>query len=391
MTSNKVDIARLQEIINKTIDAINNSRNEILDIAENARRVCQMLQNELEILKSQVAQLIIDVDVLEEKLKRSQRRLMFVNKNFDSFTQQQYREAYEMADKIRLELAIKREQEQFYIKRRNDLEIRIRESQETVEKAEKLMENVGVALGYLTGDLKEVSLHLEDMQQRQLLGLRIIKAQEEERQRVARDIHDGPAQLMSNIVLKAELCERLIDIDLDKTKEELKKLKEIVRISLKDVRNIIYDLRPMSLDDLGLIPTIERCLSSFEEETGICIDFKTAGNGDNLSPAISLTVYRIVQEAISNVKKHAYADNIIIKLNILGDELKLEINDDGRGFNVQDLKKHKKDINSGFGIISMRERIELLNGTFNVSSRSGFGTKLFIKIPLITDEVSRNE
>jgi len=94
-------------------------------------------------------------------------------------------------------------------------------------------------------------LQIEDMKQKRLLGIRIIKAQEEERQRVAREIHDGPAQSMSNIVLKAEICERLVDSDPEKAKDELRTLKSVVRDTLRDVRKIIYDLRPMSLDDLG--------------------------------------------------------------------------------------------------------------------------------------------
>jgi len=383
----KMDASRLQKIIDKTIDAITRSKNEIIDIAENARRECKMLENELDQLKSQVAQLIVEVDVLNEKLKKSQKHLMYVNKNYDQFSQEEYRLAYEEADQIRIQLAVKREQELHFIKRRNELEIRIRESQKTVEKAENLITNISAALGYLTGDLQEISLQLEDMQQRQLLGLRIIKAQEEERQRVAREIHDGPAQSMSNIVLKAELCERLIDIDINKTKEELKNLKEIVRTSLKDVRSIIYDLRPMSLDDLGLIPTIQRCISTFEEDTGIKVDFKTTGNSEDLSSAISLTVYRIVQEAINNVKKHAKADKIIIKLSFLEKELKLEISDDGKGFCVDELNRQREDINGGFGIMSMRERTELLNGIFELKSRVGIGTRITIKIPLIRDEV----
>ena len=134
------------------------------------------------------------------------------------------------------------------------------------------------------------------------MGLRIIQAQEEERQRVARDIHDGPAQSMSNVVLKAEICERLFSVDLDKARDELQKLKDIVRDCLKDVRKIIYNLRPMSLDDLGLIPTLQRLILTFRNDTGIEATFNKNGVFDDISPGISLTIFRIVQEALSNVQ-----------------------------------------------------------------------------------------
>jgi len=151
--------------------------------------------------------------------------------------------------------------------------MRLKEAYKTVEKADNLISQIGISLSYLTGDLENVSLQIEDMKQKRLLGIRIIKAQEEERQRVAREIHDGPAQSMSNIVLKAEICERLVDSDPEKAKDELRTLKSVVRDTLRDVRKIIYDLRPMSLDDLGLIPTLQRYIETCREESGIKITF----------------------------------------------------------------------------------------------------------------------
>lgn len=391
MANYKIDIARMEKIIDKTVEAINNSKNEIYDIAENARRECKRLEEELQQLKQQVSEVIDSIDVMEVDLKESKKRLMYVNKNHQKFTQDDLKKAYEKADNLRVELAVKREQEQFLIKRRNDLEIRIKEAYKTVEKADNLISHVGVALSYLTSDLKEVSIQLENMQQRQLLGLRIIKAQEDERQRVARDIHDGPAQSMSNVVLKAEICERLIDVDLEKAKNELKNLKKIVRDNLQDVRKIIYNLRPMSLDDLGLVPTLQRYVMTFQEESGIAVSFKTRGIYDDIKPVISLTVFRIVQESINNINKHSRAQNVAINVEFLERELKLYIYDDGRGFNICDIKAKRDDMTSGFGLLSMKERVELLSGEFNINSEPGKGTRINITIPLIQEEEAANE
>lgn len=391
MSGQKFDVAKLDKIIKKTIEAINNSKQEIYDIAESARKECKRLEDELYQLKQQVKELIETVEVLEAELKESKRKLMLANKNFNRFGQEELKQAYEKADNLRIELAVKREQEQYYIKRRNDLEVRIKDAYKTVQKADNLIANVGAALGYLTGDLHEISLQLENLQQRQLLGFRIIKAQEEERQRVAREIHDGPAQSMSNVVLKAEICERLIDVDLIKAKDELQNLKRIVRESLQDVRKIIYNLRPMSLDDLGLVPTLQRFVTTFQEEWGISVSLKTRGLYTDIRPVISLTVYRIVQEAMSNINKHSGAQNVAINLEFNEKELKLYIYDDGTGFNVEDLKVKNDDMNSGFGLISMRERVELLNGDFEISSKPGRGTRLNILIPLMQEKGATNE
>ncbi len=390
MANHKLDLAKMDTIIKKTAEAINNSKNEIYDRAENARRECRKLEDELKQLKQQVKELIESVEMLEEELKESKKKLLFVNKNFEKYTQKELRVAYEKADSLRIELAVKRESENFLIKRRNDLEIRIRESLRTVEKADNLISQVGVALGYLTGDLQELSIQLEDMQQRQMLGLRIIKAQEEERQRVARDIHDGPAQSMSNVVLKAEICERLADVDLLRAKEELRDLKKIVRESLQDVRKIIYNLRPMSLDDLGLIPTLQRFVLIFQEDTGIDVKFRTRGVCDDIKPGISLAVFRIVQEATSNISKHANAQNVAINLEFLENNLKLYVYDDGKGFSVEELKLKREDMNSGFGLFSMRERVELLGGELQIGSELGKGTRINITIPLLQEEVGTN-
>lgn len=391
MPSFKIDIARLDKIIKKTIEAINSSKKEIYDIAENAKKECGKLEEELAQLKTQVTELIENVELLEADLKEAKRRLLLVNKNFYRYSQEELKEAYERADNLRIELAVKREMEQFLIKRRNDLEFRIKEAYKTVQKADNLISHVGVALSFLTGDLQEISLQLEDIQQRQLLGLRIIRAQEDERQRVARDIHDGPAQSMSNVVLKAEICEKLIDVDLEKAKDELKGLKKIVRESLQDVRKIIYNLRPMSLDDLGLVPTLQRYIMTFQEETGISVSFKTRGVFDDIRPVISLTVFRILQEAISNIRKHSEAENVAVNLEFFDKELKFYVYDDGKGFRVNEIKVKSDDMSSGFGLVSMRERVELLGGEFEISSELKKGTRLNIMIPFVQEEESTNE
>ncbi|RCX15477.1 two-component system sensor histidine kinase DegS [Anaerobacterium chartisolvens] len=387
MSKNKVDAVRLDKILKKAIEAITLSKNEIYDIAEGAKKECKRLEEELNMLKVNVKELIESVIFIESELKERKRRLLLVSKNHEKYSQEELKQAYEKADNLRIELAVKREQEQHLIRRRNDIEIRIKESIRTVQKADSLISHVGVALGCLTGDLQQLSVQLDDMNQRQLLGLRIIQAQEEERQRVARDMHDGPAQSMSNVVLKAEICERLIDVDIIRAKIELQNLKKIVRDSLHDVRKIIYNLRPMSLDDLGLVPTLQRYIATFGEDTGIAASLKTIGVYDDIKPVISLTVFRIVQEALSNIRKHSKAQNVAVNLEFMDEDLKLYIYDDGDGFNVDEIKIRTEDVNSGFGLLSMKERIDLLSGEFKIASEIGKGTRLNVSIPLLQEEV----
>lgn len=387
----KVNLVKLDGIIKKTIDVINDSKYEIHDIAESARKECRKLEEELTQVKKEVAEIIGNVDIIETELKESKRRLMMVNKSHHKYSQEELRSAYEKADNLRIQLAVKREQEQFYIKRRNELEVRLKESYVTVKKADSLISNLGVALGYMNGDLMNFSSQIEDLQQKQFLGIKIIKAQEEERQRVARDIHDGPAQTMSNVVLKAELCERLIDTDMDRAKNEIQDLKSVVRECLNDVRKIIYNLRPMSLDDLGVIPTLQRYVFKIQEESGVNISFKYRGCFDDISSVVCLTTFRIIQEALSNIRKHSKAENAVVNLESSDTELKLYIYDDGEGFDTKAKNAFSQDSNSGFGLMSMKERIDLLNGRLLLNSSIGKGTRINIVIPLITEEENEYE
>jgi len=212
------DVSHLNRIVKETLNMIDKSRDAIFDIAEGARRECNRLEEELNELKLEAKVIIEQSDLLEVELKKSRMRLAAISKSFDRYTQDDIRIAYESADKVRVELAINREREKFAILRRNDLERRIKEAFVTVSKAESLVSQVGTIMDYLSGDLSNLNDHLDDSEKRKYLAIRVIKAQEEERSRVAREIHDGPAQSMSNVVLKAEICEKLIDINIDQAR-----------------------------------------------------------------------------------------------------------------------------------------------------------------------------
>ena len=385
MPNFKHNAIQMDEIINKTIKALDSGKKEIIEIAENSRRECKRLEEELNTLKRQVFIILGEIDSLEHELKLSKKKLFDVNKAFDKYSQSELALAYQTADDLRVRLAVKREQESFLIKRRNDLEIRIKDSIKTLERADNLIGHVGIALEYLSRDLKDVGQKLENLQQKQFLGLRIIEAQEDERKRVAREIHDGPAQSISNAVIKAEICERLIDKNVEDAKNELQNLKKVMRDSLQEVRKIIYNLRPMALDDLGLLPTLERYVISFKETTGIDVVLKCKGIDNILKPAISLTVFRIVQEALNNILKHSKSPDASIILERINNKLSIIIYDSGVGFNTKAANVTTSDLTGGFGLFSMKERVALLEGEFDLVSEEGKGTKIKILIPLIDE------
>lgn len=378
-------IDRLNEIIKNTVEVIEKSRSEIFSIAESARTECQLVEEELEKIRIFAAELIKHVDSLERLDRECRYQLMIVSKNIKEYNEDDVKRAYDKAKDLQVELMTKKAEEQLLIQRRNELERRLKIARDTANKAESLVSKVGIAMGYLSGELQDISIQLEDIKQRQYMGIKIIEAQEEERKRVAREIHDGPAQLIANLVIKTELCEKLIDKDKEKAKEELGTLKGFLRSSLSDVRKIIYNLRPMSLDDLGLIPTIQRYITNYIEENNIIVDFLVLGDSRSIKPVIELAAFRIIQEALTNIKKHSGARSASVRVEFTEEQINLLISDDGKGFDKDRLKPASQE-DAGYGLLSMKERVELLNGKFDIKSTEGKGTKIFVSMSLNINE-----
>ncbi len=386
MSHISTDINRINEILNETINTIENNREEIFDIVQHARNECKKNKEELGKVQEKVGKVIEEVDVLEIEEKRSRSKLAFVSKNFQKYSEEDIRNAYEKANELRILLTLKREEERNLIERRAEFEVRLKESIMVLEKAENINKQVGVAMEYLKGNLYDILTTVDDLSKKQLLGIKIIEAQEEERQRLARDMHDGPAQSMANILVKAELCERLLTNDKERTKLELVELKNIARGNLQEIRKLIYDLRPMALDDLGLIPTLERYIYNFQKETCIVVDLVVLGNIKNIQPVFEIAIFRIVQEALNNIQKHSNANNVNIIIEETLERFNLMVSDDGVGFDLDSYNNGGDIRDGGFGLISMKERAELINGKLEIKSSPGMGTRIYLSMPLIKGE-----
>ncbi|MFY9416212.1 MAG: sensor histidine kinase, partial [bacterium] len=337
-------------------------------------------------LQEETADVIDRVDELEGLEQRARWRLLEVSRDFARYTEDDIRWAYEEAKNIQVELALCREREKLLRQRRDDLERGLRRLEQTVRKAEKLVTQVGVVIDYLEGKLGDLSQQLEGMQQRQQLAAGIIKAQEEERRRVAREIHDGPAQSLANLVFRLEVCEKLLAAErLPELRGELAELKGLIKGSLQEVRKIIFDLRPMALDDLGLVPALRRYLEGLEEREGLVVNLAVFGQEVRLASAVEVGLFRIIQEALHNVSKHARAASARVTLTYGQEQLLLSVRDDGRGFDLREVERGGR-AGGHFGLISMRERAELLGGRFEVKSAPGQGTRITVAVPITEGE-----
>ena len=258
-----------------------------------------------------------------------------------------------------------------------------------VERAEQVTDQVNVAMAQLAEGLQRMSDHWEGMKARYPMGERVIKAQEDERRRVAREIHDGPAQALANAVLRAEICERMMRAGRAEAVEELGRLKEMVKDSLRELRSIIFNLRPMALDDLGLIPTLRRYLHNLREHEGTPVHFHVAGTETPLPAAVEVAIFRLVQEAVNNARKHAHASLIQVRIEFTARRTVLVVvEDDGVGFDVTALKGAQW---ASFGLLSMEERIKLLDGELEVLSAPGQGTRVVAELSVVDREAVREQ
>ncbi|MFZ5642263.1 MAG: sensor histidine kinase [Bacillota bacterium] len=374
------DLGTLDSIIKETLSAIENGKRQVFDIAENTRIEHQRLKWELDEVRKQVAELVSEVDVLAVEERKARARLAEVSKNFKKFSENDIKKAYEEAQEKQLKLANLRGTESLLRYKRNNLEQSLRRMDNMLNKAENLASQLAVVTNFLTGNIQDFYKKIGEMQQVQQLGISIIKAQEEERHRVARDIHDGPAQLMANIVMRAEFCLKLLDIDKAKVRDELQALQIMVRQSLQDVRKIIFDLRPMVLDDLGLVPALKRYADDFQSQYGVNAELAVIGTPRRFSIAVEVALFRIIQECLNNIRKHARATNVIIKIEILPKKINAIVKDNGVGFSVNSVINGGKK--NGFGILGMRERAQILKGEINFNSTPGQGTTIGISVPV---------
>ncbi|MCM3734224.1 histidine kinase [Fictibacillus nanhaiensis] len=373
-----IDPQLLDGILNKTIDTVTESQSQIFEISEHSRQEFQQLHRELELVKQQVIEVIHKADKTEESAKLARTRLAEVSKHFQKYSESDIRDAYENANKYQIDLSIIRQTEKQLREKRDELERRILALNETVQKAESLAGQISVVLNYLNGDLRKINELVQDAKQKQEFGLQIIEAQEEERKRVSREIHDGPAQLMANVLIRSELLEKIyVEKGTDAARAEIKDLRVMVRDSLKEVRRIIYDLRPMALDDLGLVPTLDKYLRNVKDRSGKVVELHALGQSRRFPTKMEIAIFRLIQESVSNAVKHSDANLIEVKLEFTQKFISLYIRDDGKGF---DTSKPAKS--NSFGMMGMRERVELLEGTIKVKSRLNYGTSVYIQIPI---------
>jgi two-component system, NarL family, sensor histidine kinase DegS len=260
---------------------------------------------------------------------------------------------------------------------------KLQEQKNALQKYQALLESI---LEYLHNGQTKTNAVKDNTDKVSMLEM-LITSQESERQKLSRQMHDGPAQALSNFIVQSEIATRMYEIDQTKAKEELEKLKLSAMGTFQKIRTYISDLRPMMLDDLGLVPTIKRYVNNMKEQTGVDVNLIVIGTYRRLKPYLEVFVFRAVQELIGNAVKHNQDNVSKIKIDVTitleTNLVKAEIKDNGKG-----IKQSEMQSTGGLGLKLIRERSQLLGGSLEVVSSESEGTQVTLLIPVEDEPVA---
>jgi two-component system sensor histidine kinase DegS len=339
----------------------------------NPGTLLESLQAELERTKASVKEINTTIEQSQSELNRLTQKkanvtaqLQQIDSDPDHISRNQIRDMFTTAMDAQQRLLVMRAQLD-----------RLQEQLSGLQKYQQLLENF-----IQTISDENTVVHEKVSVDKNLSTLELlVNTQEAERQRLSRQMHDGPAQSLSNFIVQTEITSRMFDIDQNKAKEELEKLKASSMNTFQKIRGYIDELRPMMLDDLNLATILKRYLLNQKEKTGIEISSSISGADQKLDSFIEIFIFRSIQELVGNAIKYNIenASKVKIDVNLAIDaaNVKVVIRDNGKGFDTNSIK-----ISGGLGLKLLQERVDILRGSMNIRSSQDKGTEVSIQIPV---------
>jgi two-component system sensor histidine kinase DegS len=341
---------------------------QLASLVRESQKEYEQVQTELKEIDVLIRQSTTEVEKLAQRNAQIGNRVRQMELNLETYPRSDIKELYAGAHEAQMRLFMMRGQLEQLQNRQQGLErqsqrlLRVVELGSQIAPADITLRPGGSALA-AQSDI-----------------VRVIEAQESERQRLARQIHDGPAQSLTNLILQAEICERLFDSDPVQARVELGNLKTAVNATFQKIREFIMTLRPMMLDDLGLVPTLRQFVQDFEEKAKFSTNFTVIGREARLPPYSEVTLFRVIQELLTNVQAHAHAAHTQVTLDFQDAVVVATVEDDGSGFDVDEIQSPAQQ-RKGLGLTTIQERAEMLGGQVQIESRIGRGTKVRLEIP----------
>ncbi len=340
---------------------------EMASEAEKESEQLEIEMREIEILLKQTA---TEIEKLQQRQTDASARLRQIEANIEAYSPADIKTAYAGAQDAQMRIFMMR----------NQLE-QLQSKQRVLQRYHAQLTKLGLLAGEASeaSDTSAVTTIDTTSSGDHAAIVQIIQAQEAERQRLARQMHDGPAQSLTNLILQAEIVERMFDADPPRARAELGNLKNAANSTFQRIRDFIFDLRPMMLDDLGLFPTLKRYVQTFETKTRLNTPLTTQGDRA-LSPHLEVTIFRTIQELLSNVAQHAHASRVQVSVDLQNDPIVVTVEDDGSGFDVNQALAAARQRGST-GIPNLEKRIAMLGGKIHYQSSTGRGTQVRIEFP----------
>jgi len=334
---------------------------------DEVRQEYEQAQRELKEIDLLIQQTSAEVDKLAQRNAQATNRLKQMEMNLDTVPRADLKVAYTEAQEAQKRLFMMRGQLEKLQSDQQHLSRLVNTLRRAVEQGASKTEARG-------GDSSQEAT----AESGQPAIVRIIETQEQERQRLVRQLHDGPAQSLTNLILQAEICERLFDHDPKRARDELGNLKTSVTGTFQKVRDFMFDLRPMMLDDLGLAPTLKRYVDSATEKSGVPTSLAVTGAERRFTSYKEVALFRIAQDLLANVRQHSHATRAQVSIDLSEDAIRLSVEDNGSGFEVNEVLSVRK----GIGLSTLRERVEMMGGQATIDSAPGRGTKVSLVIPI---------
>jgi two-component system sensor histidine kinase DegS len=342
------------------------------DLVENLTAEMKRVRDKLTEMKVQIDQTQLVVEREQQRNNDVFTELRAIQDNIDTVPRQDIKQKYDEAIEARFRLTTMRGQLEKFVSTREQLE----REQSLLRDMLQRMQGVDILPANNGDEPKDTGKSLNIV--------RIIQAQEEERQRLARQMHDGPAQSLTNFILQAEICQRLFDRSPTRAAEELDNLKTVAGVTFQKVRDFIFDLRPMMLDDLGVVPTVRRYVDSFREKNDIEIKLDIFGDERRLATHREVMIFRGIQELLLLARDYANPTEISVRLDVGNTVVKIAVQDNGRGFDVEAALNGEEGYQDPRvqSLITLKEKFELIRGTVSMVSNETDGTIVRLELPV---------
>ena len=357
--------------IGSILDSMQSGKEEIFAITEQIEKENRAVKSDISQIKTMIKTYSTDIENIKKRELQSRIRLSEVSSDFQKYTSDDIQVAYEESYTIQKDLFEKQTQIKNILTSLEQFESKIQKNNDLVSKADDLLNKIEVMSEYMR-------LDTNSKEESSDIFARWMAFQEKEKSRIARDIHDGPAQTMASLVIKSDIIKKLIEKESpNKTiYNELEQLKIQLRNVIKEIRKIMYDLRPTSLDELGFTSSVEGLISKVKENKDIEFELDIKEKSEISSSNIKIISFRVVQEVLNNISKHSQAKKVNIEISINKNYININIEDDGIGFDVKNINFSKS-----FGLSSLKERVSLVEGTIDIISKIGKGTIIKVRIP----------